>query len=104
MTEEQIAEYQNDLVLIEKDYTRMAQQRDEKIKEIREIDTRVAHLQGAAAWIRGKLTPQQVEETEEVTTQQDGVPIQVHEKAKEMVAEKNKKADIQRSAEYPPDK
>ena len=89
MTEEQIAEYQNDLGLIEKDYTRMAQQRDEKIKEIREIDTRVAHLQGAAAWIRGKLNPQQVEETEEVTTQQDGVPIQVHEKAKEFIG-KNK--------------
>ena len=32
MTEEQIAEYQNDLGLIEKDYTRMEQQRDEKIK------------------------------------------------------------------------
>ena len=74
MTEEQIAEYQNDLVLIEKDYTRMAQQRDEKIKEIREIDTRVAHLQGAAAWIRGKLNPQQVEEptvVEEVTIEEN---------------------------------
>tara|TARA_R100001082_G_scaffold104629_1_gene76109 strand:- start:9535 stop:9774 length:240 start_codon:yes stop_codon:yes gene_type:complete len=72
MTEEQIAEYQNDLGLIEKDYTRMAQQRDEKIKEIREIDTRVAHLQGAAAWIRGKLNPQQVEpEIEQVTIEEN---------------------------------
>ena len=72
MTEEQIAEYQNDLGLIEKDYTRMAQQRDEKINEVKEIDTRIGQLQGAAAYVRGKLNPQQVEpEIEQVTIEEN---------------------------------
>ena len=89
MAEEQTTEYQNDLGIIEQQLNNLVQQRSEKINEVKEIDTRIGQLQGAAAYVRGKLNPQQVEESEEVTTQQDGVPIQVHEKAKEFIG-KNK--------------
>ena len=64
MAEEQITEYQNDLGLIEKELNKLVQQRTEKINEVKEIDTRIGQLQGAAAYVRGKLNPQQVEEPE----------------------------------------
>ena len=74
MAEEQIAEYHNDLRIIEQDYTRTAQQREEKLKEIRELDLKLGHLQGAAAYVRGKLNLQQAEEpeiVEEVTIEEN---------------------------------
>jgi archaellum component FlaC len=64
MAEEQITEYQNDLGLIEKELNKLVQQRTEKINEVKEIDTRIGQLQGAAAYVRGKLNPQQVDEPE----------------------------------------
>ena len=64
MAEEQITEYQNDLWLIEKELNKLVQQRTEKINEVKEIDTRIGHLQGAGAYVRGKLNPQQVDEPE----------------------------------------
>ena len=72
MAEEQITEYQNDLGLIEKELNKLVQQRTEKINEVKEIDTRIGQLQGAAAYVRGKLNPQQqVEEPEEVTIEEN---------------------------------
>ena len=72
MAEEQIAEYQNDLGLIEKELNKLVQQRTEKINEVKEIDTRIGQLQGAAAYVRGKLNPQQVEpEIEQVTIEEN---------------------------------
>ena len=64
MAEEQITEYQNDLGLIEKELNKLVQQRTEKINEVKEIDTRIGQLQGAAAYVRGKLNSQQVDEPE----------------------------------------
>ena len=73
MAEEQITEYQNDLGLIEKELNKLVQQRTEKINEVKEIDTRIGHLQGAGAYVRGKLNPQQVEPeiVEEVTIEEN---------------------------------
>jgi len=72
MAEEQITEYQNDLGLIEKELNKLVQQRTEKINEVKEIDTRIGHLQGAGAYVRGKLNPQQVEpEIEQVTIEEN---------------------------------
>tara|TARA_R110000744_G_scaffold139486_6_gene250519 strand:+ start:2817 stop:3083 length:267 start_codon:yes stop_codon:yes gene_type:complete len=88
MAEEQTTEYQNDLGIIEQQLNILVQQKTEKINEIKEIDTRLGQLQGAAAYVRGKLNPQQVEEPEEVTTQKDEIPIEVHEKAKEFIGKK----------------
>lgn len=74
MAEEQITEYQNDLGLIEKELNKLVQQRTEKINEVKEIDTRIGQLQGAAAYVRGKLNPQKVDEptvVEEVTIEEN---------------------------------
>lgn len=72
MAEEQTAEYQSDLGIIEQQLNNIVQQRTEKVNEIREIDTRIGQLQGAAAYVRGKLNPQQqVEEPEEVTIEEN---------------------------------
>jgi|TARA_R110001583_G_scaffold183_2_gene1689 hypothetical protein len=67
-----------------------------KVNAVKEqLAQQLQNLNGVAMYLRGKLPPEE---------QQNEVPEAVNEKAKEMVAEKNKKADIQRSAEYPPDK
>ena len=74
MAEEQTAEYQSDLGIIEQQLNNIVQQRTEKVNEIREIDTRIGQLQGAAAYVRGKLNPQQVDEptiVEEVTIEEN---------------------------------
>ena len=72
MAEEQTAEYQSDLGIIEQQLNNIVQQRTEKVNEIREIDTRIGQLQGAAAYVRGKLnSQQQVEEPEEVTIEEN---------------------------------
>ena len=67
-----------------------------KVNAVKEqLAQQLQNLNGVAMYLRGKLPPEE---------QQNEVPEAVNKKAKEMVAEKNKKADIQRSAEYPPDK
>ena len=74
MAEEQTTEYQNDLGIIEQQLNILVQQKTEKINEIKEIDTRLGQLQGAAAYVRGKLNPQQVEEptiVEEIITDEN---------------------------------
>ena len=67
-----------------------------KVNAVKEqLAQQLQNLNGVAMYLRGKLPPEE---------QQNEIPEAVHEKAKEMVKEKNKKVDIERSAEYPPNK
>lgn len=62
MAEEQIAEYQNDLKIVEQDLNSLMQQKINKGNELKIIETNIERLQGVAAYVRGKLNSQQVEE------------------------------------------
>lgn len=63
MTEEQREEFEKDLALIENNIEKLVKQKETIVMNI-------IAFNGSAAWIRGKLNPQQVEEPtvdEEVT-------------------------------------
>ena len=62
MAEEQIAEYQNDLKIVEQDLNSLMRQKINKENELKIIETNIERLQGVAAYVRGKLNSQQVEE------------------------------------------
>jgi len=67
MTEEQREEFKKDLALIENNIEKLVQQKET-------IAINIIAFNGSAAWIRGKLNPQQVEEPtvdEEVTIEEN---------------------------------
>tara|TARA_R110000824_G_scaffold309796_1_gene497109 strand:- start:516 stop:731 length:216 start_codon:yes stop_codon:yes gene_type:complete len=67
MTEEQREEFEKDLALIENNIEKLVKQKET-------IAMNIIAFNGSAAWIRGKLNPQQVEELivdEEVTNEEN---------------------------------